>query len=123
MLVVYLAFWLRTGVGPALALANQSTPSGRWMVIGFARGGSALRGFVVWPFENLADAIGTRLASGNSCLQYVLLFSLRVRLVFNLWPNYSDHAHLGRIDEHDLIIHLSELVGLCFRVGGEDVVR
>ena len=36
---------------------------------------------------------------------------------------HSDHAHLGRIDEHDLIIHLSELVGLCFRVGGEDVVR
>ena len=44
-------------------------------------------------------------------------------LVSDLWPNHGDYAHLCRIDNHDLIIHLGELVGLRFWVGGEDVIR
>jgi hypothetical protein len=44
-------------------------------------------------------------------------------LVPDLWPNHSDYAHLCRIDEHDLIVHLSELVWLGLWVGGDDVVR
>jgi hypothetical protein len=35
-------------------------------------------------------------------------------LVSDLWPNHGDYAHLCRIDNHDLIIHLGELVGLRF---------
>jgi hypothetical protein len=44
-------------------------------------------------------------------------------LVPDLWPNHGDYALLCRIDNHDLIIHLGELVGLRFWVGGEDVIR
>ena len=49
--------------------------------------------------------------------------SLPIPLITGAWPNHSDHAHLRWIDEHDPIVHLGELIGLGFRVGGEDVVR
>ena len=44
-------------------------------------------------------------------------------LFLGLRIDYGDHAHLRRIDEHNLIIHLGELEELGFGVVSEEVVR
>src|SRR5215472_18807216 len=48
---------------------------------------------------------------------------LPARLILGLRTDHRDHTHLGRINQHDLIIDLGELVQLGFRIVGENVVR
>jgi hypothetical protein len=72
--------------------------------------------------DRTAAAGGGRIIGIPGRLQSVQV-SLPMPLIAGAWPNHRDHAHLRWIDEHDPIVHLGELVGLGFGVGGEDVVR